>query len=667
MPTSKRDSDVRGRAVALFKPLSDYLVCGEMSPGDLRRALASRASRRLTKPSGGEDTLAGWIARIQVEANGWVQRTVLEVLGDPAAAAVEATAPEPVSAGIALDRRAADCTSLTAVSLGFSNLGFPTTLDDLFASARLPLWTVQYSRMSLAEAFHIARAHAEAQGLGCYVSMLHARPGAAGLAEFRRKIHAVATQAVKCESVGVVLLEASTALGSRSVEGEDSQSTIHATLVDSIEGDEVVLLDTQPKRFGLRWSCNIERLHLACCSLAAHDLGYACGGIVSLSRTALDAGMEYGSGQDIEMLAAAHGDPDCFSRPAPWLPKLPVLSSNLPCRSMVTLCAGLSAVEHHNIDDEPRVPGWPQVETLCYMLNLPVVRILEVEQTLSELADIAARWVKMRSLPVAVNAMHCDDLLPNADSIDRLLVDWAAMSAETRPTLMAQFDGGQLKTDEEDTAIRMAIVIAYDPQRQVVTFAEASVRHHASTWKAPVSKLWDACAAVGSFGRTGGILSLSVNGDRSEKPHKRSLGDSHHEPMLHAIELPQFATPIGATGLTSAAFALEALLQAASLNDHLGDADDAVRIPGHLRRPVSVDDIISLTASVRAASDDNFSMAETYSASAAYVQKRNLPVRIDATFFDGKTDERSFKEMIRQAVHATREVLVLHFAVAAAR
>lgn len=666
MPTSKRESDVRGRAVSLFKPLSDYLVGGEMSPADLRRALASRASRRLVKPSG-EDTLAGWLARIQVDANGWVQRTVLEVLGDPAAASVEARAPEAISAGIAFDRHSADCTSLTAVALGFSNLGWPTTLDDLFATARLPLWTVQYSRMSLAEAFHIARAHAETQGLGCYVSMLHARPGAAGLADFRQKIQAVATQAFKGESVGVVLLEASTALGTRSVEGEDSQSTIHATLVDAMEGDEVVLLDTQPKRFGLRWSCNIERLHLACCSLAAHDHGHPCGGIVSLSRTALHSGPEYGSGQDIELLAAARSDPDCFSRPAPWLPKLPVLSSQVPCRGLVTLCAGLAAAEQRNSDGELRVSGWPQVEALCDMLNLPIVRILEVEQTLSELADLAVRWVKMRSLPVVVAAMHCDDLLPDASSIDSLLVGWAAMPAETRPTLMVQFDGAQLKTDDEDAAIRMAIVVAYDAERQVVTFAEASVRHHACTWKTPVSKLWDACSAVGSFGRTGGILSLSASVDQSTKLHKRALGDCHHEPMLHAIELPQFATPIAATGLTSVAFALEALFRAASLNDHLGDAEDAVRIPGHLRRPVSVDDIISLTVPVCAANDSKFSMAEAYSASAAYVQKRNLPVRVDAIFFDGMTDESSFKEMIRSAVHATREVLVLHFAVGAAR
>jgi hypothetical protein len=666
MPKSKQETDVRGRAVALFKPLSDFMVRGEMSPADLRRALASRACRRLAKPSGEEDTLAGWIGRIQLEANGWVQRTVLEVLGDPAAATVEVKPPEPVSVGIALDRRSAECTSLTAVALAFSNLGFPTTLDELFATARLPLWTVQYSRMSLAETFHVARSHAETQGLGCYVSMLHARPGATGLAEFRQKVQTVATQSFKCESVGVVLLEASTAIGSRGVEGEDIEATIHATLIDSLEGDEVVLLDTEPKRFGLRWSCNIERLHLACCALAAHDLGHPCGGIVSVSRAALDPAPEHGNGQDIEMLATAGGDPDCFSRPAPWLPKLPVLSSQVPCHGLVALCAGLSAAEQ-GTDGELPAPGWPQVDTLCHMLNLPVVRVLEVEQTLSELADLALRWVKMRSLPVDVTTMHCDDLLPNAASIASLLAGWAATPTETRPILMAQFDGAFMKTDEEDPTIRMAIVVAYDTERQVVTFGEASVRHHACSWKTPVAKLWDACAAVGSFGRTGGILSLSRTDGQSVKPHKRALGDDHHEPMLHAIELPQFAMPIAATGLTSVAFALEALLQAAAQNGHLGDAEDSVQIPGHLRRPVSVDDIITLTTPVVVASDETFSMAETYNASASYAQKRKLPVRVDAMFFDGMTSESAFKEMVLAAVHSTREVLVLHFGVGAAR
>ena len=249
-----------------------------------------------------------------------------------------------------------------------------TTLDELFTAARLPLWAVQYSRMSLAETFHISRSHAETKNLGCYVSMLHARPGAAGLAAFREKVKSVATQSFKCESVGVVLLEASTALGSRGVEGEDVVATIHATLIDSLDGDEVVLLDTQPKRFGLRWSCDIERLHLACCSLAAHDLGHPCGGIVTLSRTALHPNTEHNS-QDIEMLAAPGGDPNCFARPAPWLPKLPVLSSQVPCHGLVTLCAGLSAAERRNADGDLPAPGWPQVDTLCHRKctnNLPL-------------------------------------------------------------------------------------------------------------------------------------------------------------------------------------------------------------------------------------------------------------------------------------------------------
>ena len=49
--------------------------------------------------------------------------------------------------------------------------------------------------------------------------------------------------------------------------------------------------------------------------------------------------------------------------------------------------------------------------------------------------------------------------------------------------------------------------------------------------------------------------------------------------MILEQVLPQFATPIAATGFTSIAFALEALLQAAAENDHLGDSEDAVQIP----------------------------------------------------------------------------------------
>jgi hypothetical protein len=175
------------------------------------------------------------------------------------------------------------------------------------------------------------------------------------------------------------------------------------------------------------------------------------------------------------------------------------------------------------------------VDTLCHHLNLPVVRVLETEQTLSELADLAQRWIKMRSLPVSVETMHCDDRLATVASFDTLLVEWAATPAETRPIYMVQFDGAFMSNGDEDTDVRMAIVVAYDKGRQVVTFGEASVRHHACVWTTPIVKLWDACAAVGSFGRTGGVLCLNLSGSVSPKPHKRALGDNAHSPMLHEI------------------------------------------------------------------------------------------------------------------------------------
>ena len=666
MPRSKSEQGIRGRANSLFNPLSDFLVRGAMTPADLRRALASRACRRLVAPGSDEDTLAGWMARIQLEANAWVQRTVLEVLGDEAAERVQAPGHAPVSVGLALNRPAHGCAPLSAVAMALSNLGFPTSQDDLFESGKLPLWAVQYGRMSLAEAFHITRCHAEAKNLGCHVSMHHARPGPSGLQAFRDHVHAISTETYKGEAVGIVLLEVSTALGSRGVEGEDSlTATIHAALIDSLDGEEVVLLDTDPKRFGLRWRCGVERLHLACNSLAAHDMGHSCGGLISVSRNALQIAASAGNGQDIELLASPTGHPDCFAHAAPWMPRLPVLSSQLPCHGLVTLCAGLAAAERWSAGpDTPEDPGWPQVDVLCHQLNLPVVRVLETEQTLSELSDLALRWNKLRSLPVEVATMHCDDRLPNAASLASLLGSWAAIDPASRPVYIAQFS----VAGQQGATVHMAIVVAYDQGRQVVTFGEASLRHHACTWSMPVSELWDACAAVGSFGRTGGILSLTPSPAAQAPPrHQRALADSEEKQILSSIDLPQFAVPIAATAFTSIAYGLEALLQGAVANEHGGEDDSSVQIPANLRRPVSVDDIVIMTSPVAAAGDAVFSMAEAFDASAQYVEKRALPVRVDAIFFEGLTTQQSFKEMINRAVGSTREVLMLHFSLGIAR
>ena len=65
--------------------------------------------------------------------------------------------------------------------------------------------------------------------------MHHARPGPSGLQAFRDHVVAISTETYKGEAVGIVLLEVSTALGSRGVEGEDSlTATIHAAATATI-------------------------------------------------------------------------------------------------------------------------------------------------------------------------------------------------------------------------------------------------------------------------------------------------------------------------------------------------------------------------------------------------------------------------------------------------
>ena len=159
IPSLQGEVDVRGRAAALLKPLSDFLVCGEMTPAELRRALATRAAKQsVAAPDGTVDTLAGWIAATQREANHWVQQTVREVIDGRGASG--GTNQPPPRTVIDLRPRCS-CAALTGLVMGFGNLGFPTSHEKIFNDIELPLWTAQYTRMSLGETFHVARMYAE--------------------------------------------------------------------------------------------------------------------------------------------------------------------------------------------------------------------------------------------------------------------------------------------------------------------------------------------------------------------------------------------------------------------------------------------------------------------------------------------------------------------------
>jgi hypothetical protein len=694
IPTQQGEMDVRGRAARLFQPLSDFLVRGEMRPEDLRRALAARAARcTASPPAARTDSLAGWVATIQEAANGWVQRAVGEVLlggavARPAPSSHELVSPPAPGTGgeQGVDAQPpCECVPVVALAAAFSNLGFCTTHDEILASASMPMWALRYARMSLGEAFHVARLHAEQRDAGLYLSMQHPRVGvvsseaaASELEAFRSHLRELAAHTLRGDAVAVVILEPSTALGHRDVDGRaGGLSNCHAVLLEAYDAisDEVQVLDAQPRRYSQRWCLGAEQLHLACCALALHDhAGGACGGLLTLSRTAVLSSLtpQYplANGQNMELLASPSGHPDCFTRSAPWMPTLPIVADPIRCHGLVALCAGLSVLEAKATrlsapaGRDPPAPGWPRVDSLCHQLSIPIAAVMDNQHTLAELADMAAQWIAMRPVAGDVDAIHCDDRIQSVQAMVHLLHRWQSLELEQRPVYLVQYDSASLGASAApgQSLVRLAFVVHFDGARSEVTVGECSVRHRASTWTLSVDALWRACEQVGNLRRSGGILSLNLHISDGQQ-HQAGRVDLW--PMF-SVQPPQVDHPIAAIGITSIAMAVEVVLQAASTNV---PAASTMPILSSVPRPITVDDIVCKVLPTATVTDDEFSMAQAFDASVRYVKARELPVRVDVHFFDGGISEAQFREdhIKRVIASACREILVLHFSVELAR
>jgi hypothetical protein len=414
VPKSKKSTDVKERALRLLDPVGEFLVRGEVTEAELCRGMARRAAREMVEaPPGVEDSIAGWLSRVEVQANEWVRKSVAEVLDGDESGRDMIAVTEHLRFGTLTcfdPQPTIRCTPLTAIALAFSNLGYLTSHDNLFLSAELELWVVHYLKMSLSEAFHIARKYSDFHSCDCHIAMVHGREGDVGLEGFRRRLTAVAAATMTNDSIGILLFDPATAHGSRGIEGREN--SIHGGVLEWVDtvADEAVIVDTNPKKFGLRWRCPIELLHLACCAVSGHDeLRRPCGGLLTISRkpqflTGQDAvAADDSAGEDLEVLGSASAQRDCFGEPPPWLPQLNALSSEglLPCQGLAVLCAGLSAIERQLADTSAMhlvQVGWPGVDALCATLGLPVSNIVEAQPTLAELADLADQWARTREV-----------------------------------------------------------------------------------------------------------------------------------------------------------------------------------------------------------------------------------------------------------------------------
>ena len=143
VPTEKKAKDARGRVAKLLQPISDFLVQGELSPAALRRGLARRAAKVVVAPPAGrDDSIAGWVAQAEAAANDWLAASIAAALDSDGGRDPSPPRRRPAALTIYDPAPQSGCAPLTAVALAYSNLGYPCSRDDLFASARLPLWVL---------------------------------------------------------------------------------------------------------------------------------------------------------------------------------------------------------------------------------------------------------------------------------------------------------------------------------------------------------------------------------------------------------------------------------------------------------------------------------------------------------------------------------------------
>eukprot|EP01052_Picozoa_sp_SAG31_P034944 SAG31_NODE_4151_length_3528_cov_2.301546_1_plen_773_part_10 len=466
--------------------------------------------------------------------------------------------------------------------------------------------------------------------------------------------------------------------------------------IDTVDltADEVILLDTNPKKYGVRWVCKIEQLQLAAAAVAAHTDGNACGGVLTVAKSPLFGGEKANlldcnqllfTGGDTEHLALPMADGDCYRNPPAWLPQIEALdpSELVPCQQLATLCAALSAIEsrtEHDADPCVSVPA------LCHQLGLPLSTMLDLRPTLSELADYAQQWIDARGLDVQVSARYCDQTLETEAAFQAALATWSDLPAVRRPVTMIYYSRGASQIKSVAAGARpsrgehhVSLLAGYSVATNEVILAETSVRHSVSSWSLSVPSLFTGCAASSSMGRPGGLLELAPSGASIPENNivTYALGGSVSDNIFSSLSVPQFRNVLPAVALTSVAVAVEALLaahdnqQKASTLEiaQVSDSGPSIALPLDITRPISVDDIVaSGAATLQEANDSACSFSCAYTAAAKYVSARRLPISIEGVHADNSAlTEAVFRTTIKRAAAALNEVLVLHFSLAVAR
>ncbi len=151
-----------------------------------------------------------------------------------------------------------NCCNVTALAYAFSALGSPTSVEDIFYEARLPIHWVVDAGMTLQATADAGSRFVETTGKPFEVKAFHMDAGRISHQEFRDILD---ESVANPDDIHIMNFRVGIAHGIQSLQGG------HFSLLADYDHakDEVTIADTHPKKYGRLWQTSSEALYHACC------------------------------------------------------------------------------------------------------------------------------------------------------------------------------------------------------------------------------------------------------------------------------------------------------------------------------------------------------------------------------------------------------------------
>ncbi len=150
-----------------------------------------------------------------------------------------------------------NCCNVTALAYAFSALGSPTSVEDIFYEARLPIHWVVDAGMTLQATADAGSRYIEKTGQPFEVNAFHMDSGRLSHQEFRDLLK---ESVADPDDIHIMNFRVGIAHGIPSLAGG------HFSLLADYDHDEdrVTIADTHPKKYGRMWHTSSEALYQAC-------------------------------------------------------------------------------------------------------------------------------------------------------------------------------------------------------------------------------------------------------------------------------------------------------------------------------------------------------------------------------------------------------------------